>query len=144
MNKRKITKLTIALAQLQTAIDLFLEDRNYICAATLAGAAEEILGTYAKKTDNENAFELLCESVINDHKICLPKKEIGYHLNFYRNELKHFNIPENEELELDPETEAATLILRSLINLVIHGQVITNNANKFLEWMQHNRQDMFA
>lgn len=134
----------IALAQLQTAIDLFLEDRSYICAATLAGAAEEILGTYAKKTDNENAFELLCESIINDHEIYLPKKEIGRHLNFYRNELKHFNIPENEELELNPETEAATLILRSLINLVIHGQVVTNNANKFLEWMQQNRQDMFA
>lgn len=38
------TKLEVALHQLERAISLFLNDSDYICAITLAGASEEILG----------------------------------------------------------------------------------------------------
>ncbi len=56
----KIKKIDIALVQLETAIDLFLYKCNYICAATLAGAAEEILGAIVRRSGKPNALDELC------------------------------------------------------------------------------------
>lgn len=82
----------VALAQLQRAIALFFEE-DYICAITLAGAAEEILGkiarTVAGKNDLDNTIEAIC--AINPRRTA----DAGYrreYLNFenrIRNALKH-------------------------------------------------------
>ncbi len=39
-----MNKKSIALHQLNRAIELFLDEKDYICSITLSGAAEEILG----------------------------------------------------------------------------------------------------
>ena len=59
----KISKIDIALVHLETAIDLFLNNQNYICAATLAGAAEEILGKIVYRSKKTNSFKELCSSL---------------------------------------------------------------------------------
>jgi hypothetical protein len=140
----KISKLSLALVQLQTAIDLFLNDRNYICALTLAGAAEEILGKLAEQVENTNACKELYSTVKSTLKLNIPPKKIGWHLNYYRNELKHFDIEENENLEIDIEAEAAHFILRALVNIEMHGKDKISNSETFIAWVLQNRPDIIS
>ncbi len=57
--KKKIKKVSItriAMIQLHTAIEHYY-DGDYVSAIALAGAAEEILGTIAKKRKGYNDFD---------------------------------------------------------------------------------------
>jgi hypothetical protein len=139
----KISKLDIALVHLETAIDLFLNNQNYICAATLAGASEEILGKYLLHSGKINAFNELCTSLKEEYDLSISAKEIGNNfVNYPRNELKHFDKPEHETLEIDDQAVAVGLIVRSLSNLVEHDKTLTHNAEKFLRWVYKNRPDL--
>lgn len=148
MSTIRVSKLSIALVQLETAIKLFLSDNNYICAATLAGAAEEILGEYAKRAENSNAYSELSSELKDDLNSLIPGLNVTTdfigknYLNFHRNELKHFHKPENEELEFDDQMEAACLILRAIINLITHDKSLTHNTVEFLEWLYKNKPNL--
>ena len=65
MTTIKITKLNVAINQLQMAIDMFLENKDLFCIITLAGAAEEILGHYATRANEKTMMDLLCTSLNN-------------------------------------------------------------------------------
>jgi hypothetical protein len=51
----------VALRQLEQAISLFLDERDFVSALTLAGAAEEILGNLLKRADMPHALEEIIE-----------------------------------------------------------------------------------
>lgn len=150
VKKIKVSKLNIALVQLETAIKLFLADENYISAATLAGAAEEILGEYVKRADKINAYSELCAELKNELNLFIPDlpvttDDIGRQfVNFHRNELKHFHIPENEEIEIDDQFEATCLILRAIINLISHTNSTTHNTQEFMDWFNKNKQNLLT
>lgn len=142
--KHKIHKIVLAFIQLETAISLFLNDKNYICAATLAGASEEILGKIAKNKDETDAYTILCEELIKDYKkelnITITKKELGdTTLNFFRNELKHFNKQKYEFLEINPESVAISLLLRACYNITLLN-IMTENIGEFIRWANENLQ----
>ena len=61
---KKATIVRIALIQLYSAIEHYY-DKNYVCAITLAGAAEEILGSIAKKKKGYNEFDGAKEYIIS-------------------------------------------------------------------------------
>lgn len=134
----------MAFIQLETAIQLFLRDKNYLSAITLAGAAEEILGVYAKNLNEETAFSILTTGLVNDFNGQFTKKDIGKKfINFHRNELKHFNSPEHEEIEIDPELEAISMITRAAINLT-SLKITTENIKTFNIWVQQNKPELLS
>jgi hypothetical protein len=138
----KIHKFVVAFVQLETAIRLFLDDKNYLCAITLAGAAEEIFGTYAKRLNEETAYNWLCNGLQEGLKYSLAKKEIGQKfINYHRNELKHFDEGQPEEFEIDPEFEAISLIIRATINMTAY-KIMTENIRDFNKWIRENRPDL--
>jgi len=140
----KIHKFIVAFVQLETAIRLFLDDKNYLCAITLAGAAEEIFGTYAKRLNEETAYNLLCDGLQKDIKHTFTKKEIGQKfINYHRNELKHFDEGQPEEFEIDPEFEAISLIIRASINMSSY-KIMTENIKDFSKWIRENRPDLIG
>jgi len=53
---RGFEKRDIALRQLRRAVQLFNKG-DFVCAATLAGAAEEVLGRIARKRTGTNALD---------------------------------------------------------------------------------------
>lgn len=57
MPTETLNKIDLAIEQLETALFLFLEHKNYVSALTLAGAAEEILGKAAKIKGIENSLQ---------------------------------------------------------------------------------------
>ena len=61
MTIHSYSKLEIATQQLDTALMLYFEDKNYFSVITLAGAAEEILAVYLKLHKQPNAFEKMLD-----------------------------------------------------------------------------------
>jgi len=143
MEKIKIKKLDIALNHLQMAIDMFLRNQDLLCVLTLAGAAEEILGQYAIRADEKTMLDLLCSSLKKEHSINMTDKYFKWeYLNKARNIVKHFNKNETEIIELDPESEALSMLIRAIGNLYSHDKTATYNTPALMEWIYENRKDL--
>jgi hypothetical protein len=127
----------IALIQLDKAIDLHLNATNigdHICATTLAGAAEEILGKLLPK--DMRATKILKDGVaqIKPH---IPRSMIdGYDLNQARNAFKHpvnFNKLGIDSLEVTPQKEAELLIRRASANYITLMKDVPKSLMVFLD-----------
>jgi len=112
----------VATRQLSMAIQLYLNKGDLICAITLAGAAEEILGKMAIKKDMPSALEQKVERTkelfkqIFPNKAAPPDKEFISLVNLARNMMKHLK----DENELPPminlDDKAGRLIKRAIQN----------------------------
>jgi hypothetical protein len=100
-------KRDIALAEIRRAIQLFRK-ADYVCAATLAGAAEEILGRIAKKRAGHNALdgkEAFAEGMAELFSVPTPDKaKVRAVMNRVRNECKHNDSGDNEWVEATSST----------------------------------------
>ncbi|PSV90155.1 hypothetical protein C0W92_12685 [Photobacterium angustum] len=134
-------KLEIAVVQLDRAIELFLNEKDYICCITLAGAAEEIFGKYlthnGKKSFSDDAPYKIRECFDvedNDSKIR------NDHLNFVKNELKHFNVPDREQINVYWEGQAFMMLSRAVINYVNITDEESSLINRFHQWTLNNSE----
>ncbi|SFL49910.1 hypothetical protein [Azotobacter beijerinckii] len=111
----KLNKMNVARRQLAVAIDIFLSDGDPIAIITLAGAAEEIFGKIALRNNKENSLEFMLRA----HKALggtITEKELIKNANLVRNALKHANDEGDEEIELDEQQEAISMLSRALTN----------------------------
>ena len=139
----QVNKLNIALHQLERAILLFLNENDLISALTLAGAAEEILGTYVKNKGIEPCIVAQAKLLKDQDLSALSEKEIKFlHLNLARNALKHFHNEAEEHMALALETEAIALIVRGLDNVVKLEIKFSKAMNDFVLWVKKNRPDI--
>lgn len=117
----------IGQIQLEGAIEHYNRS-NFICAITLARAAEEYLGKLLKYSSNqEPAMEMLRRNILKETEI----KEIN--LNFIANNLKHFdkNFCDNEfNIKLD----SIQLICRACTNFISLGQEPTALIKDFYDY----------
>lgn len=112
----KLHKLEIARRQLEVAADLYFSEGDYLAVITLAGAAEEILGSMLRRTDSVAMI---------DHLVPLDKKLTGgrsfdtvnKEVNRVRNALKHARDSEEDELIVEPG-EAIAMLGRAVVNYV--------------------------
>jgi hypothetical protein len=116
---RGFEKRDIALRQLRRAVQLFNKG-DFVCATTLAGAAEEVLGHIARKRTGTNALSDLVHfwSQVTDifGKTPPDRKKVMEAHNRLRNQLKHNNSGDNEWLNADFKFEAQDLIDRAIRN----------------------------
>lgn len=117
---QRYTKLDLARIQLERAVVLFIEGKDYVSSITLAGAAEEILGKLIKLADPK-ALHAMDEVVEDTNKVeellgGEPTKRNGVIslANYYRDHLKH--IRDGDDLYFDARDEAAALIDRAVSN----------------------------
>lgn len=100
----QITKLEIALHQLNVAIRLFLEG-DYLSSLTLAGAAEEILGSLSERAGTVVAIEYIIDFHYSDTDPAITEKErrkvICDLLNKARNQVKHANNPNETHFDVE-------------------------------------------
>lgn len=111
----KLNKMDVARRQLAVAIDIFLSDGDPIAIITLAGAAEEIFGKIALRNNKENSLGFM----LRTHKALgstATEKELIKNANLVRNALKHANDEGDEEIELDEQQEAISMLSRALTN----------------------------
>jgi hypothetical protein len=120
MAERSYDTKRIALEQLETALRLYLEQRDYIAAITLAGAAEEILGRIAKNMGIETSLQTLSNDAVAIHKrllnVAIERKHFVKRANYARNKLKHVDPITEPTIVFDPEEEAIDMLNRAIEN----------------------------
>jgi hypothetical protein len=111
----KLHKTEIARHQIDTAIDLFLEDKDFISALTLAGAGEELTGKLIERAGGENMLQKLHAWYAEKTGEKINFGDFARNANFTRNTLKHANNSEENELELQ-RWETVQMIMRAMTN----------------------------
>ncbi|WP_339897698.1 hypothetical protein [uncultured Gilvimarinus sp.] len=110
------TKLEVAELQLERALNLLLEEADYISSITLAGASEEILGKLLNEQGQEGDLEGFVNACVqlgrDEFQEDWPKREFVSMANYFRNGLKHYT--DGDSISV-PE-EAAVEILNRAIN----------------------------
>lgn len=136
----KITKGKIAKTQLVEAINLFLAGK-YLCAITLAGAAEEVLARLLNHRGEISVVEesfLSIQSVMEKTGLSImrvkQKSKIFNEWNSARNTLKHHGKSDDENITINLFDEAYWIIKRGLTNAERLEITVTNQLD-FENWV---------
>lgn len=115
----KYEQIYIAEQQLERALKLFLDEKDYISSITLAGAAEDIIAKTLRDKGGKSSFESLkgVFYVANkstgtpDRSNKESDKVFNQIANGVRNGLKHYSA--GVPLEFDPVQEASNMLDRA-------------------------------
>jgi len=140
----KLHKTEVARRQIDTAIYLFLDGKDYLSVVTLAGAGEEILGKLLARAGKKNMI---------DHLIDLDKKlsKKGRHYNIvnqeingFRNSLKHANDPTEDIIDVAEDQEhAIAMLARAVTNYHELKGKLSLRMEQFYIWLKQNRSELF-
>ena len=134
-------KIDIAKHQLDRAISLFLNENDFICAITLGGAAEEILGKEIQRHGNTSACDDLTSILRKKYAPDSSQKEIrNKHLNSVRNAIKHFNDENEQEVDTNWEAQAIQMLARCCINIIRLDAQPTEQFHRFIERYQNDNR----
>lgn len=117
-----------AQVHLDTAIDLYYE-QNWLCALTLAGAAEEVLGGILKYSLDKVSIHKDLIKVCLEYNPNLTESEISTILTLPRNMLKHFKAIDG--LNLKPVDDSTIYIFKALENYLRLRGAATEKMQRF-------------
>jgi hypothetical protein len=139
----QFSQIEAAERQLDRAISLFISEHDYLCAITLAGAADGILGEALKNKGQMNSGEIL-KGVMKDTFLPqLSHKEISdQHLNKIRNSLKHTTEDHNKVIEHPMDIEAVQVIVRAILNYGFLTDTATKGSIEFFAWLRQYRPEI--
>lgn len=136
-----LSNLQIAHRQIERAIVVFLDDKDYVSALTLAGAAEEILGKLLNKEGKEHWLDSISKGALRalgfrkkefeTPEALKARKEIADIANQHKNRLKHYNNDGTITLLID--VAAAEMIYRAISNYFDLTQRETEAMGRFKE-----------
>ena len=132
-----LTKLEVAVHQLDVALRLFIEG-DYLSSLTLAGAAEEILGKLCEREEKQVAVDSVIAFHWKDTDPALTDKKrravlLGV-LNSARNAAKHANDP-NEAHFVVEQIFPLQMIMRAMPMARTLGLTPTSEA-KMVAWIR--------
>lgn len=120
MTEETYDRLALAKGQLDTALELFLDEKNYSSAITLAGAAEEIFGRSLALSGSKSALDSSYESMAEFHTMLhgteLNRKSYIAKENFARDALKHLQNDKGPTITIDLEEAACWMLVRAIQN----------------------------
>ena len=118
-----------------------MDDKDYISALTLAGAAEEILGKLLNKVGKEHWLDSISKGALRalgfrrkefkTHEAVTARKEIANIANLNKNRLKHYN--NDGTITLLVDVAAAEMIERAISNYFDLTQRETGAMGQFKE-----------
>jgi hypothetical protein len=138
-----LPKQEIARLQLVGAIDLFLQGK-FICALTLAGAAEGVMAGLLAAQQRRSVVEESTSQISNllatiGLQTVKPKKDTEYYneWNKARNVVKHHGAKEPESVTLNSFDEAYWMLERALRNAELLGLSVANR-DAYKNWVIAN------
>ncbi|MFC5500231.1 hypothetical protein ACFPOE_21995 [Caenimonas terrae] len=106
--------------QLETALELYFDNRDFYSVITLAAAADEIFGQVLRAAGQAPQLERIKEAVAAVHKQMwgheADLKSIADRANRARNALKHWSEGQPMVVEFDAEEEAKDMLERAISN----------------------------
>jgi hypothetical protein len=133
-NMLTLTKIEVAEHQLERALRLFLDENDYVCAITLAGASEEILGRLLEKSGREHALGTFVKACVKTGKVVYNEnwshKTFADMANAFRNDLKHYR--DGNPITV-PREAAVEILDRAIENFFALTSRETPNMRRFME-----------
>lgn len=126
MAETTYTKLQIACEYLDAAMEMYVQNRNYICAIHLAAAAEELFGKHLPEerrvhtlaTKAQVALQILDadKEPANDAAWTSERVKAKEIVLEPKNAIKHYDPGQPDEISIDAAFEAARWVEQALIN----------------------------
>lgn len=120
MAEQTYDRLMLAKEQLDTALNLFLDHKNYSGSITLAGAAEEIFGRALMlsggKSALENSYEIVAQTYSILYGAAFNKTSYVTEKNAARDALKHLQNDKGPTITIDLEEAACWMLVRAIRN----------------------------
>jgi hypothetical protein len=131
-------KVEVARRQLDTAIRLFFEGREYFSVVTLAGAAEEVLGKEVEHRGWTSTIRNITEigariSAAFDNPPSTAK-EIRDRANYARNHLKHYSDPDASTITVDIRRQAIDMLARAFDNASMLDGAWSDDMYRYNDW----------
>ncbi|WP_166379684.1 hypothetical protein [Pseudoalteromonas sp. Z9A4] len=128
-------KISIAIHQLNRSIEMFLDDKDYICSITLSGASEEILGKAVEYEGEINSLNELIDGLKEISGEAISSKDLrNEYLNNVRNSIKHYSNIEDSSVTTNWEAQAVQLIARCCSNVIKLKREPSYQMSRFIEW----------
>lgn len=128
------TKREVAVHQLERALQLFLDENDFVCAITLAGASEEILGRLLEQSGQEHALGSFVKACVaigkNIHDEEWPQKIFVTMANEFRDSLKHIT---DGQVVTVPKEAAVEILDRAIENYWLLTADETPLMRRFME-----------
>jgi len=120
MDLQSFAKIEIAISQINTAIDIYMNGQDLFSVITLAGAGEEILARFIKMANKESSLKKHAVALLVIHQEInknLPSlKNVINSLNKAKNSIKHMDDTEDDYVIMDPRFEAEAMLHRAIEN----------------------------
>ena len=140
MPERKYHKRDIAKWQLETAVRLFLNERDLSSVITLAGAAGTILDRLVRNEGKES-FVDYARRVHREKVGYMPKRQsYSHHIDKKIGTIvhKHLGKEESEEIDLDLDKMAVDALIRALADYIALNGQEDPFVKAFLSWSWNN------
>lgn len=131
---KNYSKSQLALIQLEKAIELFFEEKNYVCCVTLAGASEDITRKMVERDGKLPSADKLKNWFKEKYPDAIENESFYTHANKTRNSLKHFNDAKEMDIEIN-EGEAAYWLCRAFMNYEMSHAILTKPLLEYMSWM---------
>jgi len=132
-----ISKLDAARIQLDSAIDHFFQG-NHVCAVTLGGAAEDILGGLLKADGQQSSFEFLYNWFQETYNEPVSKSDFSRQkANLARNWLKHADDDTQSTFDMS-ERDSIMMLMRALPCYHKLTKSHTERMERFFQYLKSN------
>lgn len=134
------SKLDIAAKQLESAIGLFVSNRDKFSAITLAGAADNIFNQLLLNQGKENFTDYSRKMEAEKTGVLQTRGEHGKEINdvLRINALKHMDKNDDDYIEMELDEYALAAILKAVVNYVDLAGKEEEFIKAFLYWVRLN------
>lgn len=133
-----ISKLDAARIQLDSAIEHYFQG-DYVCAVTLAGAAEDIFAGLLKASGQLTPFEFLHDWYQKNYNTTVSKNDFSRKIaNLGRNWLKHANEDVDTKFDIT-EGDSIMMLMRAL---PCYHKLTKGHTEKMEKFFQYLKADI--
>lgn len=138
----KYNKADLARIQIDRAVELYLDHGDFVCASTLAGAAEEMLGNIAKAQGGESLLGIIHRELEDEFE---KFSDLSAAVNWFRNELKHSRDNPSLQAEVEfTEGDCALLLYRAIVIFPKVTNQTTSAMRRCWKYLRENHQRLFG
>jgi hypothetical protein len=133
MSSRIVSRVDLAIEQLNIALSLFLKEQSLVASLTLAGAAEEVLARALEQHGKTTALQhWFCGESLNDSEVTWAS--FVARENRARNLAKHWGQLDEAQVAIDLREAAAFMLYRACTNFEWLGYKRTKGMRVFERW----------